>query len=244
MNYICDTNTQTLTLKAMKHFMATMQEYSSKPCLVLLSGGSAFSLLNVRLASHFGPQVTIGVLDERYITDASINNFAQLTNHPFFVHAQNAGCSFIDTRVQSGESHQHLAERFEHALKHWKRHNPHGVVVITQGIGPDAHTAGIMPFCEDSQQFKTLFEGKDWVVAYDAEDKNEHPLRVTVTNTFLRTVVDHSIVFAVGGNKKSALLYLTGAQVPLAEAPVQILKEMHDVTVFTDLDICRKSDIV
>ena len=53
-------------------------------------------------------------------------------------------------------------------------------MVITQGIGPDGHTAGIMADAPEDH-------GK-WVLQYRT-DKNKFPERITVTDTFLTKAV-------------------------------------------------------
>ena len=109
-------------------------------------------------------------------------------------------------------------------------------MVITQGIGEDGHTAGIMPYPENSALFKSLFDDPEkWVVGYDAEGRNEHPLRVTVTLSFLREVVDHSIVYAVGDGKKEALRQVLAETGTLWQTPARIIHEMRNVMLFTDL---------
>lgn len=70
------------------------------PILLLLSGGSAFDLLDHISPEVLGAHITIGMLDERFDTEPSINNFAQLQTLRFYETAKQAGCSFIDSQVQ------------------------------------------------------------------------------------------------------------------------------------------------
>lgn len=211
-----------------------LSENVSSPLLFLVSGGSAFAILDMVPKKVLGPHVTIGVLDERFSTDLLVNNFCQLSSLPFFRRATEAGCAFIDTRVYSGDTIEAFADRFEVVLQEWKLQHPEGKVIITQGIGPDGHTAGIMPFPEDPVRFKELFEREQWVVGYDAGSKNTYPLRVTVTNTFLRNGVDSSVILASGEAKKIPLECVMSEDGVLADTPARIVREMQDVIIVTD----------
>ena len=206
---------------------------SQKAILFLVSGGSAFNLLKEIDTENFGSHITVGVLDERYSTNEKINNFAQLAETEFYRRAKKKEVQFIDTRVRDGENTGELAERFENALRSWKKKNSNGIVIITQGIGTDGHTAGIMSHPENPE----MFESPDkWVIGYDAGLKLEYPLRVTVTFPFLRNIVDYSIVYAKGEEKKKILEKVMAKQGSLAQIPALIIHEMKDVKIITELD--------
>lgn len=185
-----------------------------KPLLLFLSGGSSLDLLDYTDTSGLNEQVAIGVLDERG------DNFARLRETRFFAEAQKKGIHTMDLE--------------EGALRAWK-----GRIVITLGIGPDGHTAGILPYPEDAAAFEILFNDPNhWVVGYDAAGKNPYPLRVTVTLPFLRQV-DASVVYACGKGKKEALTRLIAREGSLAETPARITCEMKRVSLFTDLPVSR-----
>lgn len=185
----------------------------SDPILFLSSGGSSLELLDDMQEEDLGSEVTVSVLDERYSRDHAVNNFAQL-----FEKMQPK--TFIDTRVQQGETLQQLAQRFERELRAWKRHNPHGAIVITQGMGSDGHTAGIMP--------GYVFDNPgQWVAGYDA--------RVTTTLVFLREMVDYSVAYVTGAKKREALKRLLAREGTLSETPARIMREMKHVKLFTDI---------
>jgi 6-phosphogluconolactonase/glucosamine-6-phosphate isomerase/deaminase len=205
------------------------------PLLFLVSGGSSLLLLNKIHSEFLGAHIMIAVSDERFSPDPKVNNFAQVAASRFYENAKNRGCSFVDTRPSLGETVVTLGERFNRSLKDWRAKNPQGRVVMTQGIGPDGHTCGIMPFPEDEKKFAELFLNADcWAVGYDAKGKNEYPLRVTATLAFLREQVDESVVYAVGGNKQTALRRILKKEQKLNEVPGFILREMKKVAVFTD----------
>lgn len=214
-------------------------QYAEQSVLLLVSGGSMFEVLDAVPLSNDNQNVTVAVLDERYDTDSTINNFSQLLETGFFQTLEKTGVRSIDTRVQTGETLAGLVERFESALKQWKEQYPNGAVIAMQGIGADGHTAGILPHAQAEERiFLQRFDDpKRWVVGYDATGKNPYPLRVTTTLSFLRDVVDHSIVYAVGEAKREALEKAVAPTGSLTEIPARILLEMKQVLLITDIDL-------
>ncbi len=208
------------------------------PVLFLVSGGSAFKVLDqidLEILTLLGSDLTIGVLDERYSNDPKINNFTQFMQTTLFKEAENTGAVFIDTRVKEGELPEDLAARWEKVLKDWRVEHPQGKIAITQGMGPDGHTAGIMPFPEDAPAFEQLFNQPDkWVVSYDAGNKNPLPLRVTTTLTFLK-LVDYSIFYVMGTEKREPLRWAYSHHGSFATTPARIVQEMKHVQLVTDL---------
>lgn len=218
--------------------MLREKKRSGVPVLLLLSGGSAFSLLEAIPENALGAHITIGMLDERFSVGEDINNFAQFTKTAFYANAKTSGAAFIDTRGKVGETQDDLASRFEHALRNWVEAYTDGVVVATMGIGVDGHTAGIMPFPENPDLFQQLFEDeKRWVTAYDAGNKNPYPLRITVTLPFLREQVADAIMFVVGEEKKNTVRRVLAEKGTLAETPARIIREMKGVRIFTDISM-------
>jgi len=226
-------NTTATKLSATSCLAKCLNENKTKEVLLLLSGGSAFSLLdsdNKWLRS----QITIGVLDERYSSDPKINNFQQLSSTSFFSWAKMRGCKFINTTVKRNESIVELAHRFEKELKNWKDRNPKGLIIITQGMGPDGHTSGIMPYPENKDLFVKQFEDESkWVVSYDARKKNSYSLRVTTTIPFLK-LVDISVMYAVGKEKANVLKKILSEKIPRNIFPITTINEMKQVFLFTD----------
>jgi len=209
-----------------------------QPVLLLLSGGSAFQLLDQTDANNLSDTVTIGVLDERYSSDKNVNNFSQLTTTSFYQKANRHDCHFIDTSVKAGEKLNQLSERFDMELQEWKKKYPEGKVIITQGIGPDGHTSGIMPHKDNPDLFHQLFENHNmWAVGYDAGAKNKYPLRATTTIPFLIDIIDVAIVFVTGKNKKKALLNALNPKTKLFQTPAAVIQKMKNVTLFTDISI-------
>lgn len=238
MELIQCSNPEETGLRAREALQTVLREkkQSGIHVLLLLSGGSGLSLLDAEFQDIFGPYLTIGVLDERFSTNELINNFAQLTKTAFYQNARVAGVAHIDTRVGEEEIQNNLAARFEYALRNWVEAHTDGVIIAIMGVGADGHTAGIMPFPEDSDLFGRLFEDeKKWVTAFDAGNKNPYPLRVTVTLPFLREQVAHTIVFVVGEEKKNAVRHVLAEEGTLAETPARVIREMKNVQVFSDV---------
>lgn len=208
-----------------------------RPVLFLASGGSALKLLDNledQMIRRHATNLTLGVLDERYSEDPQINNFCQLMKTRLYQTAVEAGAIAIDTRIHSNESATDLAHRWETTLKTWRQSHSTGQIIITQGIGPDGHTAGMMPFPENAQFFTELFNQPDkWVTSYDAGQKNPYPLRITTTTVFLLQV-DASICVATGSEKKAALELLMADEGNLATTPARILRELPAAWLFTD----------
>lgn len=231
------TNKAEVKKHAAEALNALLQDYKEKPILLMVSAGSAMGLLDFVDTESLGKNVTITVLDERFSVDPKVNNFAQFTQTKFYEKIkERGGANILDTRPQDSETLEKFAKRFESFLLDWSKEYREGKVIITQGIGADGHTAGIMPYPENPELFKKLFEDpKLWVVGYDASEKNPYPLRVTVTLTFLREKVDHSLVYVVGENKREVLKRVLAKEGSLWETPVRIIHEMKEVKIFTNI---------
>jgi len=225
-------NTKEATEKASFRLNKILDAHAHIPILFLSAGGSSLGLLERIVV--FPPNFTVGMTDERFSEDPKVNNFAQLTETLFFEKALECKTYFIDTRVQPGEDLAVFSKRFETALTNWKEEHPGGRIVITQGMGPDGHTAGVMPYLKEEAVFQELFEGETWIRGYDAKNKDEYSLRATITMPFFR-MVDHSVVYITGKEKKDALALMLSVNGTLFETPIRIIHEMQEVHVFTDI---------
>lgn len=202
----------------------------NNPVLLLLSGGSAFTLLELVPENLIGPDVTIGVLDERYSSDPLVNNFKQLSHTSFFKSAMISGAQVIDTSVKVDESCESVAKRFESDLHTWVEENVGGKVIATMGIGSDGHTVGIMPNITEVN-----FNGEKWIVPYSvSKEVNQYTDRITTTFTFLRDVVDEVVVYATGDSKQSVISSLERKDIELVKMPAQIINELSSATLFTE----------
>lgn len=234
----CDNQAEAV-VKASTALNKLLSLYRGEPVLFLCCGGSSLLLLNTIDIRNFSNKVTMTVLDERFTIDNANSVFHQLMHIPFYWPAKDKGAVFIDTQSQENEDINALSDRMENALRGWRKQNPKGKIIITQGVGPDAHTAGLLPYPEEPVKFNKLFIETDrWVVGYDATGKdNEYPLRVTVTVPFLSKEVEHSIAFMTGEEKKEAFRALVAPDGNLANTPARVMLQMHDVQFFTDITL-------
>ena len=225
---------RTLATDSLQYFF---QKNQGKPILFLTSGGSSFSLLKNLKISH-KDNITIGVLDERYSLDVLVNNFSQLKETNFFKKYLKQFNGVIDTTVKEGESLEDFAERINIAFKNWKRNNARGIVVATIGMGSDGHISGIMPFPENEVVYEGLFNNpRNWVVGYDAGNKNQYRYRATTTLPFLRNEVDFAILYVTGEEKKQALGMFLADDRKTDDVPARVIHQMKDVLLFTDIEI-------
>lgn len=211
-----------------------------RPVLLLLSGGSDLSLLRCLDCIHadsFSSALTVSVLDERFSRSPDENNFLQITNSSFFVQAEEKNVRFIRTVPEERESLKDFAQRIEQEYRDWYEVNRDGVIIITQGIGSDGHTAG-MNVTLSPEEFSELFEGHEWVIGYTSK-KLYPPKRITMTTYFLKEMVNTSIIYAVGENKKWALteLFKEEFKDELFTLPIRIVHQMRNVHLFTDVEV-------
>lgn len=233
MKVIEDKNREELRVFATQELQSLFKTYTNSPLLFLTSGGSSFELLENLKIEH--PRFSIGVLDERYSTDSSSNNFVTLFQSQFFKENEKQFLHVIDTRVQNGESLDEFSSRFDTLLKDWKEENSEGVIVATLGMGSDGHIAGIMPYPENAVIFEGLFnDPRRFVVGYDAESKNKYSLRATTNIPFLKEI-DFAVGYITGDNKKEAFSRVIG-QGTLHATPARVMHEMKNVTIFTDIE--------
>lgn len=219
-----------------KALSEALLQHKEGSILLMLSGGSAFTILDFVSPDVLGSHVTVTVLDERYSTNPKINNFTQLEQTDFYQTCIERGAHIISTKVREGESMEELRDRFDAALHEWKEQNKDGVILATMGIGSDGHTAGIFP-----GEHGVDFNGSDWVVGYSVpKEVNEYTDRVTVTSTFLCECVHKAIVLVAGKEKVQLIRELNTENQHMDEEyrkPMRVLLTMRDVILYTDLKL-------
>ena len=206
------------------------------PVLLLIAGGSAFSILDFIDVSALSNRVTIHLSDERFYADEK-NNFVQFQKTQFYKRAVLRNVACVDSQVLPKETFPNYHSRFERQIKKWMTENKDGKIIATFGIGPDGHTSGIMPFPENPTLFKQLFQEEEITVGYSAEGKNEFALRVTTTLTFVQKYVQVGIVYCVGSNKIPALRAVVSERGSLTITPARVLNEIKILDLFTDQEI-------
>jgi 6-phosphogluconolactonase/glucosamine-6-phosphate isomerase/deaminase len=201
--------------------------------LLLLSGGSALSILDYLTTTGIDASLTLTVLDERYSYNDKINNFAQIEKYSFFTEARIGGMRIIDTKILPTESLVEVGQRFEKALHDWREQNKDGYIIAVLGVGTDGHTAGIFPNIDYID-----WSADKWVESYTvSKDVNPFPERITVNFSFLRTEVSRTLVYAVGEEKKVILERLMNGTDAPSSLPIAIAKDMPAVTIVTDQNL-------
>lgn len=214
---------------------ALLNERIGAPTLLLVSGGSVLSLLDNLSGNLFGEHLTVTVTDDRYREGSG--NFNAIENLPVYEDMMNAGVSFIDTRCPNNDlSVEKAGNQFNVALKKWKEANMRGSVIATQGISPQGHTVGILPMPNEKERFRRMFFSDEWAVGYIATEKYmEYSQRITVTGTFLKDVLDASIVYTAGARHLDALRHVLAKSGDIAEIPARVIVEQCSVSLYTDL---------
>lgn len=221
--------------EAAQYVSAVLARLVGTPVLFLVSGGSAMPILTYISGDVLGQHLTLGVLDERFTSDPETNNFLTLARTTFYQYAVNRNAQIISSVPAAGERLEDAAARLDRQYRSWIAANPQGRIVITQGIGPDGHTAGIMPFPDDQDRFKEMFvDTERFVVGYDAGSRTSFPFRITVTMPFLERV-DESVLYVCGDTKRPALRRIVSREGTLAETPGLVVSLMKHVVLFTDI---------
>lgn len=222
--------------KAEEAFGDVLFSARNEPVLLLLSGGSAFEILSGVSSPLFGKHLTIGMLDERFETNSNINNFLQLQKTDFYEMAKLHGAQFINSVPKENELLETFSARIEEEWRRWRKENVSGKIIITEGVGSDGHTAGVMSFPENPELFAKLFlDDNVWVRGYDTGIKNKYSCRATATFSFLKNEVDVAIVNIMGEAKKMAFEKIIDEGGVLAQTPARILRDMKDVKIFTNI---------
>jgi len=236
MNIHYNADQEKVNENAVQKLNEILVQHSSMPVLLLLSGGSALQLVESIDSMYLSENTVITVLDERIGSDDN-SNFYQLMQTPFYREANERGSRFFDVRAKEGETEKDVAARLQKMFAMLLKMMPTCAIIATMGIGPDGHTAGVMPYPEEEEYFTQTFdEEKQWIIGYDAGEKNQFAQRVTVSLSFLRDHVDYAIAYACGQDKKESLHAVLKKEGDLATTPARVLQEMRSVDLFTDVD--------
>lgn len=207
-----------------------------KKIYLLLSGGSAFKVLDYIDLKDTSSDVEISVIDERYDVEKENQNQYLLSETEFSKGLLENGGSLKDMEINSVSSLEDAENNMQKYFKDISESD--GVVITLLGIGGDGHTVGMMPYPEDKDFFDKHFSSPDiFATSYDAKDKNDFPFRVTATGTFLKEIVDHAVVYATGENKIEALKNMLDKEDCIHEVPGRIIDQMKDVFIYTDQEI-------
>jgi 6-phosphogluconolactonase/glucosamine-6-phosphate isomerase/deaminase len=191
---------------------------SGQRVLWLLSGGSAIKVAVAtanKLSASQGAAITVGLIDERYGEPGhSDSNWHQLQAAGFRLSGA------VMKPVLKGLRLEETASKYEEFILSVADQNIYRIGLL--GIGPDGHTAGLLPGSQaiDSPKFVDYYEGPDYQ-------------RITLTGRGL-SVLDKAVVYAAGAAKQSALTDLPKNIEPVKQ-PAQLLKRIPDVDVYNDV---------
>ena len=212
-----------------------VREQATVPVLLLLSGGSALSVVRRLGTWDDMSTLTIAVLDERCDPTNRESNWAKIVETGWFSLATANGAAHIDTLTLVDDTIDTLAARFEEGLAAWRTEHPSGIIVGLFGMGDDGHTAGIFPMPEDLEAFADCFQSDRLVVGYRAPETATIPLRVTVTLTGIRSFAC-GFAYVCGGQKRDNLYELRyDASPPLHILPAGIWRDLPSVGVAKDI---------
>lgn len=188
---------------------------------IAVSGGSTPKLLFAELAKQIidWPNVTITLVDERWVPDTNERSNAKLVKQNLLVdHASSAKFMplFDDTiKIDKVESNDSL----------FKKLLPFDVVIL--GMGNDGHTASFFP---GGSKLREATDPATDKVLIDMEAEGAGEPRVTFTLPVL-TSAKHLILHIEGEDKKQVLFEATNAG-DLNELPIRhVLKARKDLKV-------------
>jgi len=236
MNIQKQNTAQQVAQAAGENISALLAMYAGQKVHLLLSGGSAFSVLEHVDMENVSPQVSVYSIDDRYDVSEGDQNYHALSQTSFAKNFVERGGKLCDMNIAEASSLEDARDAMQDSFQ--RIADSEGVVIALLGIGSDGHTVGMMPYPEDKAFFDTHFVSPEVLVtAYNAREKNSFPLRVTATGTFLQNHVDHAVVFAVGEGKRDALVAIHEQDSDMHVVPARIVHHMKDVTIYTDQSI-------
>lgn len=196
---------------------------SDKKVLWLTSGGSATNVqveIMKRLrenASDWLGSLTILPVDERYGEYGHENSNSAQMRAAGFEPGDATWYDVLEKNLPMSETISHYTELAENAFA------TATTVVATLGMGPDAHTAGILPGSP------AVTDTTSTVVGYSWSDYERITLGIP---TLLK--INSAFLLAYGEAKKEALERLRKNEEPVEELPAKILYDITDVTVYND----------
>jgi len=219
-----------------QHLSQLLSAYADQEVFLLVSGGSALGVLGDINVAQLSSSVHVCVVDERFGVAKDDQNYYQLSQTDFARGFIAQGGMVCDTSLHDLNSLATAEARFGAHLQSIASQSRDGVRVITiLGIGPDGHTAGIMPYPDDVETFHSLFyDKKRLAVGYDVGEKSPFSERVTASASFLRQHVSHTIVYATGAEKADVLESVLATGDDPHVYPGRIIHDMSDVHMYTD----------
>jgi 6-phosphogluconolactonase/glucosamine-6-phosphate isomerase/deaminase len=191
---------------------------AGKSVLWLVPGGSSIEvalLVAKTLAGHDLSKLTMTLTDERYgPVGHADSNWRQLSDSGFAL--PGATLHPVLTDLPMDETVQHFGEIIRSAF------SEADYSIGFFGIGPDGHTAGMLPGSPAATATTTTS-------GYDAEKF----LRITITKSVIAKL-DEAVVYAVGENKWPIVNALNDT-ITSEDWPALSLRTAGKLTIFSDL---------
>lgn len=202
--------------------------------ILLLSGGSAvaaYTAVADAVLREELPSLAIGQIDERYGEPGhDDSNELAIEQSTGLVSASQAISTPYFSMLNHGGPMTELADRYDEILRMEMKKRQ---VMAVLGIGPDGHTAGILPM--DGEKFDEVFQPGRLVVGYEAP--GPYPRRITVTPNLLLHC--STVIVVVAGEQKTVALRdsFISPDVPVHKTPAVLLRRCRNVHVFSDIEI-------
>ncbi len=218
--------------EAGKYISDVLKQHAHEHILLLLSGGSAFSIIPHIATEDLGSHVTIGMVDERFTVKEDGNNFLLFTRTPFYSEAKESGVRFFESVPEPQEKQYEFAQRMQEQIEDYFYGHPNSFAVGVFGIGEDGHTAGIFPATED--EFARIYKTNDFYI-HVTQNRHEYAQRTTITPALIEEVLDEVVIYAVGKNKCENILdYMYNRTFAPHEIPALIPASHPHSILFTD----------
>lgn len=193
---------------------------SNLKVLWLLSGGSNINieLAALQMLEHATPDnLTISMIDERFVPlDSPNSNWHKLLDGGLNGQKAQLEPPIVDWGQSLHDAAADWAGRLKAAAE------DADVIVGQFGIGPDAHTAGILPHTAG------VHEDDKLVIGYKGHDFE----RLTTTPALFRRL-DLAIAVAMGEAKKPVLERIPG-DISAEDQPAQLLLLAKELIIYTD----------
>ncbi len=214
------------------YISSMLKQHKGEDILLLLSGGSALSILDYVETEYINERVTIGLSDERFTIDVLGNNYLLLQETNFYKKAAEAGAHFLTSSPVEKETQEAFAERIKLNIESYFYAHPESYAIGIFGIGEDGHTAGIFPMSEED--FTAVYRTSDFYIPV-IQNTNAYPYRSTITPAFIEEVLDDVVLYAVGTNKCDNILnYMYNRTFAEHEIPALIPASHPQSILFTD----------
>jgi 6-phosphogluconolactonase/glucosamine-6-phosphate isomerase/deaminase len=202
--------------------------------LVLLSGGSALSVLDTIDPSVLGAHVTFMMADERFSDDPKVNNYLQFTQTELFARIGESGAKTIESVPDADKGNcKETAVAIQMTLEYYFKVHDHCHVIALLGVGEDGHTAGIFPK-KSVGEFSQKYLSASLYIPI-VEESNAHKERMTVTPYFIKNYVNEVVMYVTSEKKCSGILSdMLNEESQEHEIPALIASRHQNTHLYTD----------